>query len=70
MTVPLRVKLATGKPKPELAKPLPAIVKLAGGATKSKVLGVIEFTEGGEVVLLTVSDTLPTKLQPFDPVWL
>src|SRR5207244_4220164 len=43
-TVPLRVKLMTGNPKPEFVKPFPAMVKLAGGVTRSIGLGVMELT--------------------------
>jgi hypothetical protein len=62
------VKFATGKPKPELVNPLPAIVKLGGGEAKSIVFGVIELTPGAGLVLFTVSETLPTRLQLLDPV--
>ena len=33
---PLRMKLTAGRPKPRLAKPLPVMVKLAGGEARSK----------------------------------
>ena len=65
--VPLRTKLTTGKPKPRLAKPLPVIVKLAGGEARSTGLGVMELTPGGGRVSLTVSEVLPTRLQLLCP---
>src|SRR5215475_8148571 len=70
--VPLRTKLTTGKPKPKFAKPLPVIVKLAGGVARSIGLGVMELTPGGGRVSLTVSEVLPTRPQLLfpDPVWL
>src|SRR3989442_16044157 len=34
-------QLMTGKPKPELVKPLPGMVKLAGGVARSTGLGVM-----------------------------
>src|SRR5215813_2481219 len=64
-TIPLRVKLATDRPKPKLANPAPVITKLAGGEARSTGLGVMELTPGA----LTVSEVLPTRLQLFvDPV--
>src|SRR5260370_34260115 len=53
--VPMWVKLMTGKPKPEFVKPLPAMVKLAGGETRSIGLGVMELTPR---VSLTVSEKI------------
>src|SRR5215510_3483629 len=44
--MPLRVKFATGRPNPRFAKPVPAMVKLAGGAAMSAVLGVMLLTPG------------------------
>src|SRR5260370_150546 len=51
--VPMWVKLMTGKPKPELVKPPPAMMKLAGGEARSIGLGVMELTPR---VSLTVSE--------------
>src|SRR5262245_63087236 len=34
------------------------------------VFGVIEFNPGDGMLSLTVRETLPKRLQPFDPVWL
>src|SRR5262249_56652257 len=39
-----RMKLTIGRPNPRFAKPLPLIVKLAGGVARSIVLGVIPLT--------------------------
>ncbi len=64
------MKLAAGRPKPRLAKPLPLRVKPDGGAARSIGLGVIEFTLGGVRVSLTVSEVLPTNPQVPEPVWL
>src|SRR2546422_73046 len=49
----------TGKPKPEFVKPLPAMVKLAGGVARSIGLGVMELTPR---VSLTVSEMVPSSL--------
>src|SRR5262250_672638 len=65
--VPLRTKLTTGKPKPKFAKPLPVIVKLAGGEARSTGFGVMELTPGGGRVSLTVSEVLPTRPQLLFP---
>src|SRR5215813_13282202 len=46
ISMPFRVKFATGRPKPRFAKPVPVMVKLAGGATTSTVLGVMLLTPG------------------------
>ena len=69
----LLVKLATDRPKPRFAKPLPVITKLAGAEARSIGFGVMELTPGGDGggrVSLTVRAVLPTRLQLFDPVWL
>src|SRR2546425_746388 len=58
-------QLMTGKPKPELVKPLPAMVKLAGGVVRSTGLGVMELTPR---VSLTVSEVVPTRLKLLVPV--
>ena len=55
--MPLRVKLMTGKPKPEFVKPLPAMVKLAGGVARSIGLGVME--EGTTSVTVVLCVKLP-----------
>ena len=68
--MPLRVKLMTGKPKPEFVKPLPAMVKLAGGVARSTGLGVMELTPGAGRVSLTVSEVVPTSIKLFVPVCL
>ena len=69
--LPLRMKLATGRPKPESTKPPPVMVKLAGEAARSIGFGVMELTPGGGGagrVSLTVSEVLPKKLKLFGPV--
>src|SRR5207249_12109302 len=43
--VPL-MKFTTGRPNPRFAKPLPVIVKVAGGLTRSIVLGLMPLTPG------------------------
>jgi uncharacterized membrane protein len=57
--MPLRIKLTTGRPKPELTNPAPAIVKLAGRAAISIRFGLMEFTLGviavGGVVVVNVA---------------
>ena len=64
IAVPLRVKLMTGKPKPEFLKPPPAMVKVAGGVVTSTGLGVMELTLR---VSLTVSEAVPTRLKLLVP---
>jgi hypothetical protein len=56
------VKLATGKPKPKLAKPFPVSVKLAGGEARYTRFGVSELT--AVVIPLTTTDAPapPVKL--------
>src|SRR3989442_929647 len=39
-----RMKFTIGRPKPRFAKPLPVIVKLAGGGARSIELGVMPLT--------------------------
>src|SRR5437867_2264051 len=58
-----RMKFTTGRPKPRFAKPLPAIVKLAGGVARSIGFGVIPLTPGAGRVSLTVSVALPIRLK-------
>jgi hypothetical protein len=55
----------TGKPKPESVKPLPAMVKVAGGEARSIGLGVMELTPR---VSLTVSEVVPTRVKVLVPV--
>src|SRR5262245_38196789 len=57
-----RRKLTTGRPKPRFEKPLPVIVKLAGGVAKSMVFGVIPLTPGMGRVSFTVSVALPIRV--------
>src|SRR5262249_57481270 len=42
-----RMKLTIGRPNPRFAKPLPLIVKLAGGVARSIVLGAMPLTPAG-----------------------
>ncbi|PYN84285.1 MAG: hypothetical protein DMD87_28105 [Candidatus Rokuibacteriota bacterium] len=56
--VPL-MKFTTGRPNPRFAKPLPVIVKVAGGLTRSIVLGLMPLTPG----TVTVSVALPIRLK-------
>src|SRR2546428_419886 len=56
-STPLRPKFATGSPNPRFAKPVPARVKLAGGAARSIELGVMALTPGAGPV--TARDTAP-----------
>ena len=60
-----RAKFTTGSPKPWFAKPLPVMVKLAGGVARSAVVGVMALTPGVTGVLLTVRLTLPSRLKLF-----
>src|SRR5437867_2403309 len=60
---PLRTKFTTGRPKPRLAKPLPVIVKLAGGVARSIGFGVMPLTPGAGRVSVTVSVALPIRLK-------
>ena len=68
--MPLRVKLATDRPKPRSPKPFPVMVKLAGGVARSMGLGTMELTS--ELVPLSNTDapppplkiTLPKKIPP------
>src|SRR2546427_541070 len=52
-----RMKFTIGRPKPRFVKPLPVIVKLAGGVARSIELGVMSLTPG--TVTVTVSAALP-----------
>src|SRR3989441_9203184 len=49
-----RMKFTIGRPKPRFAKPLPVIVKLAGGVARSIELGVMLFTTGTGPVSVTL----------------
>src|SRR5437899_5786405 len=49
-----RMKFTIGRPKPRFAKPLPVIVKLAGGVARSIELGVMPLTPGTGRVSVTV----------------
>src|SRR5881409_4370992 len=60
---PLRTKFTTGRPKPRFAKPLPVIVKLAGGVARSIGFGVMPLTPGTGRVSVTVSVALPIRLK-------
>src|SRR2546422_198699 len=53
------MKFTTGRPKPRFAKPLPVIVKLAGGVNRSIELGVMALPPR---VWVTVSAGLPIRL--------
>src|SRR5258706_755952 len=65
------MKFATGRPKPLLSKPPPAIVNDAGALTRSIGLGLMPVTHSGHGrVSLTVSAMLPTSTQLAAPVWL
>src|SRR2546428_252733 len=57
------MKFTTGRPKPRFAKPLPVIVKLAGGVATSIELGVMPLTPGTGRVSVTVSAALPIRLK-------
>src|SRR2546428_14166279 len=54
------MKFTTGRPNPRSAKPLPVIVKLAGGFSRSIVLGVMTAAPR---VSVTVSAALPIRLK-------
>src|SRR5882724_11598015 len=58
-----RMKFTTGRPKPRFAKPLPVIVKVAGGSARSIGLGLTPFTPGTGRVSVTVSVALPIRLK-------
>src|SRR3989441_687979 len=58
-----RMKFTIGRPKPRFAKPLPVIVKLAGGVARSIELGVMPLTPGTGRVSVTVSAALPIRLK-------
>src|SRR6267142_2810950 len=60
-----RMKFTTGSPNPRAAKPLPVIVKLAGGTATLIKSGVMALTPRG---LITVSVTLPARLKELAPV--
>src|SRR2546428_683774 len=57
------MKFAIGRPQPRFAKPLPVIVKLAGGVARSIELGVMPLTPGTGRVSVTVSAALPVRLK-------
>src|SRR6267142_1996575 len=58
-----RMKFTTGRPKPRSAKPVPVIVKLAGGVARSIGFGVIPLTLGAGRVSFTVSVALPIRVK-------
>jgi hypothetical protein len=60
--------LITGKPKIEFVKPLPAMVKVAGGEARSIGLGAMELTPGTGRVSLTVSEVVPRRVKVLVPV--
>src|SRR2546425_703862 len=60
------MKFTIGRPKPRFAKPLPVIVKLAGGVARSIELGVMPLTPGTGRVSVTVSAALPIRLKSGD----
>src|SRR5881296_2230312 len=59
------MKFTTGSPNPRFVKPLPVIVKLAGGTARLIKSGVMALTPR---VSVTVSAALPTKLKELVPV--
>src|SRR5215470_9099729 len=71
-----RMKFTTGRPKPRSANPVPVMVKLAGGAARSIVLGVMPLTLGMLVKVavtacaaLTVTVQVPVPAQlPLQPL--
>jgi hypothetical protein len=58
-----RMKFTTGRPKPTFAKPLPVIVKLAGGVARSIVLGVMPLTPAMLNVAVTACAALIVTVQ-------
>ena len=52
-----RMKFTTGRPKPRFAKPLPVMVKVAGGLARSIVLGAMALTPAAMPV--TATETSP-----------
>src|SRR5215510_2737380 len=58
-----RMKFTTGRPKPRSAKPVPVIVKLAGGVARSIGFGVIPLTLGAGRVSFTVSVVVPIRVK-------
>src|SRR5262249_33719127 len=65
IAVPPRVKLTTGKPKPEFLKPPLAMAKLACGVARLIGLGVIELTPR---VSLIMSEVVAARLKLPVPV--
>src|SRR3989449_1259700 len=72
-----RMKFTIGRPKPRFAKPLPVIVKLAGGVARSIELGVMPLTpvSAANVALtlvaalsVTVHVPVPEQPPPLQPV--
>src|SRR5437762_3014512 len=53
--VPFRTKFTTGRPKPRFAKPLPVIVKVAGGLARSTELGTMALTPAPIAVTAAVT---------------
>src|SRR5256712_9070518 len=64
-----RMKFTIGRPKPRFAKPLPVIVKLAGGVARSIELGVMPLTPGSVTanIALTVVAALSVTVQVLVP---
>src|SRR2546428_464746 len=58
-----RMKFTIGRPKPRFAKPLPVIVKLAGGVARSIELGVMPLTPGTWGESATVLQARPNSLK-------
>src|SRR5256712_114831 len=58
-----RMKFTTGRPKPRFAKPLPVMVKLAGGVATSIELGGRPLTPGPGPVSVTVTAALSIRLK-------
>src|SRR2546428_1631600 len=58
-----RMKFTIGRPKPRFAKPLPVIVKLAGGVARSIELGVMPLTPAAGPVSASESGSQPHTLE-------
>src|SRR2546427_26176 len=57
------MKFTIGRPKPRFAKPLPVIVKLAGGVARTIEVGAMPLTPGTVRVSVTESAALPIRLK-------